>query len=455
MSAAGQQLPFAENWPEALRLSPLPLLLFVTHRIGGGVERHVCDLVKVLHGRANVLVLRPAEKRGRVCLSWLAGKGGALGFDDLSILKAGLLWMGVARIHVHHLVGFSPGFESWLTSLGLPVDLTLHDHAIINGNPTLSDISGVFDPRCLAIGGRLPEGDAALCGALRAVASQARRIFVPSRYLAGVVGRFLPETPLQVRVPPDAEGGYESEVSISDLATDESMRVLCLGTFTPEKGLHVLRRVASLARKRKAPLEFILLGESFCSLPGNVRVLGRYDDASLGRAVRELDPHLIWLPMQCPETWSYTLSAALEAGLPVLASRVGALVERTEGRPGSWLLNHRAGVETWLGELLRIRLVFQSNPVGGGWGKASIPSFYKEEGSYLMVSEAPVAPALLISDCPFSLGQALRLGRHSLPSWRQRCLGVLRKWRARPYVGMLFRCVPRGWMRRARRLLLV
>lgn len=454
MSIAGEQLPVVDGWPGALRLSPLPLVLFVTHRIGGGVERHISDLIEVLHGRANVLVLRPAEKRGRVRLSWPGSRGGDLGFDDLSALKDGLLWMGVERIHVHHLIGFPPGFESWLTNLGLPMDMTLHDHAIINGNPTLSGVSGVFDPRCLAAGGRLPEGDEVLCSALRSVASQASRVFVPSRYLAGVIGRFLPETPLEVRVPPDSEGRAGVDVSVGGPAPGEPMRVLCLGTFTPEKGLHVLRRVALSARKRKAPLEFILLGESFCSLPGNVRVLGRYDDACLGQTVRELDPHLVWLPMQCPETWSYTLSAALEAGVPVLASRVGALVERTEGRPCSWLLDHRAGVGAWLEELLRVRLVFQSGTVGGVWSMAPAPSFYKGDGGYFLVSETSAAPELLISNCPFSVRRALQLGQHSSPSWRKRCLDVVRKWQAHPYLGLLFRRVPRSWMRRARGLLL-
>lgn len=453
MTVSEERLASVSGMMDAWRLSPLPLLLFVTHRIGGGVERHVLDLIEALHGRANVLVLRPAEKRGRLCLSWSPEGGGCLGFDDLPSLKEGLLWLGVVRVHVHHLIGFPSGFESWLTSLGLPVDLTLHDHAIINGNPTLSGVSGVFDPQCLAMDGRLPQGDEALCAAFRSVALRACRVFVPSRYLAEVIGRFVPEISLEIRVPPDAEGVGEAAVSVGNPAADGVMRVLCLGTFTPEKGLHVLRRVARQARKRNAPLEFILLGESLCSLPENVHVLGRYDDECLGRTVRELDPHLIWLPMQCPETWSYTLSAGFEVGTPILASKVGALIERLEGRPYSWLLDHRVGAKVWLNELLRVRLILQEGPMSCSWGLTVAPAFYKEGGGYLLALKALGERTLLAPDCPFSVGQALRLGRDSSPGWRQRCLVAIRRWQAHPYVGLLFQCIPRGWMRRVRRLL--
>jgi hypothetical protein len=38
-----------------------------------------------------------------------------------------------------------------------------------------------------------------------------------------------------------------------------------------------------------------------------------------------------------PETFSYTLSEAFAAGLPVVASDVGAFRERALGRPWSWL----------------------------------------------------------------------------------------------------------------------
>ena len=61
-----------------------------------------------------------------------------------------------------------------------------------------------------------------------------------------------------------------------------------------------------------------------------------------------MKPHVVWFPAPWPETYSYTLSAAIEAGLPVVASRIGSFVERLQGRPLSWLVDPRASTEEWL-----------------------------------------------------------------------------------------------------------
>ncbi len=45
------------------------------------------------------------------------------------------------------------------------------------------------------------------------------------------------------------------------------------------------------------------------------------------------------VPAQWPETYSYTLTAAIDAGLPIVAPRIGAFVERLEGRPLTWLVD--------------------------------------------------------------------------------------------------------------------
>jgi hypothetical protein len=47
---------------------------------------------------------------------------------------------------------------------------------------------------------------------------------------------------------------------------------------------------------------------------------------------------VVWFPGSCPETYSYTLSACMTLGLPVVAPAVGAFSERLAGRQWSWLI---------------------------------------------------------------------------------------------------------------------
>ncbi len=46
-------------------------------------------------------------------------------------------------------IGFSSGVWQLLDDLQLPFDLTLHDHSIFTGNPSLLDAQGRFDSRWL------------------------------------------------------------------------------------------------------------------------------------------------------------------------------------------------------------------------------------------------------------------------------------------------------------------
>jgi hypothetical protein len=46
---------------------------------------------------------------------------------------------------------------------------------------------------------------------------------------------------------------------------------------------------------------------------------------------------VVWFPALWPETYSYTLSACLQAGLPVVAPDLGAFPERLSGRAWSWV----------------------------------------------------------------------------------------------------------------------
>jgi glycosyltransferase involved in cell wall biosynthesis len=59
-----------------------------------------------------------------------------------------------------------------------------------------------------------------------------------------------------------------------------------------------------------------------------VVVMGKYDDTRSVEDLLDMKPNLVWLPSIWPETFSYTLSIALDAGLPVVAFDIGAISDR-------------------------------------------------------------------------------------------------------------------------------
>jgi hypothetical protein len=63
---------------------------------------------------------------------------------------------------------------------------------------------------------------------------------------------------------------------------------------------------------------------------------GRYDNQCLPDLLAQVNPHLVWFPGCAPETYSFTLSAALRAGRPVVVPNIGAAPERVAGLTWAW-----------------------------------------------------------------------------------------------------------------------
>ena len=75
MSGSTRSAPYRFAVTAALfRASGLPVVLMLSHQLGGGVQRHIDELVARLAGRANVLLLQASDAGQR-----LVGPGAAAG----------------------------------------------------------------------------------------------------------------------------------------------------------------------------------------------------------------------------------------------------------------------------------------------------------------------------------------------------------------------------------------
>jgi glycosyltransferase involved in cell wall biosynthesis len=76
---------------------------------------------------------------------------------------------------------------------------------------------------------------------------------------------------------------------------------------------------------------------------GNVSITGAYDEGDAEALIRAEGAAVAFLPSLWPETWCYTLTAAWNAGLQVLAFDIGTPAERIRATGRGWLLPLAAG----------------------------------------------------------------------------------------------------------------
>jgi len=115
------------------------------------------------------------------------------------------------------------------------------------------------------------------------------------------------------------------------------LRVAVLGVLAVHKGLLLVEELVEAARRRGIAVDVVLIGY----VPGapneerSIRISGAYDDAELDVLIAREDPDVIWFPVRLPETYSFTLTAALRSGRPVAVPDIGALRERVAGLQGT------------------------------------------------------------------------------------------------------------------------
>ncbi len=349
----------ASSVVEALRpsieSSTRPRLLFISHAWGGGVERHVRDLLELAAPRSDVLVLR-GFSNGGVDVAWYDGSAQAIhvrvgGFSESTLAdwSEALRELAFDRVHVHHLHGWPRAVLSLIDELNLPIDITLHDYFFACPQYHFSDEN---DRYC----GEPDESGCRICiekrphawqmqigewrNTLGALLSRADRVIAPTHDVAHRIARYFPKlTPLVWAHPEKA------------LAEPLVRKVVLLGGLSHMKGLRTVVDVVTLASKTRPELSFRLIGHASEPLPAGITASGSYEDSALPRLIAEERPDVIWFPFQVPETFNYTLSAAIASGVAIVASDFGSTVERLSTYAKKTLVPHNVDHAAWIAAL--------------------------------------------------------------------------------------------------------
>lgn len=444
--------------------SPLPKLLVLTHAMGGGVARHLVEVSSALRDRAHVVQVIPDGVVLRFVIPGLTKDESEVHLAFQWPGQQELFWrfvdqLGIVQVHVHHVFNWPADFWPVFLRKMPGFDLTLHDHCIFS-HVSGDDCTDAEELKWLVRVQRCFGGKKrweSRC--LYQLASAARRVFVPSRAMHGRICQYFPELGtyrLLYQPHPEAEllqGEYPAPYT-RPLSADQPLRVLCLGMLSAEKGAQVLARVARQAHKAGMPFEFHLLGSCHVHLPGYIIKHGSYEDRQVPGLLETIDPHVLWLPAQHPETWSYTLSAGLVAGLPIVATNIGAFPERLQHRPLSWLCDVELSVSEWLGVLLAVRERHQARRgLMYSWRNKKTKPFYTAlANGYLLVNEqSPCEKLPPLTG--WQISQALVEGLPEASQWRDRLLRLLLRLKYSPMLAPLVKLIPYTWQRQLKRLI--
>ena len=312
-------------------------VLHIASLHGGGVDRHVRDIVRevprghlVWHvsDRAEVLEL-PRERR-------------SLPLDRAAVdrepdIAARLLrGHGVGILHVHSLGAAARARATGLAArLGLRFIVTLHDVLFLRPDALERDAGLVPDPEWLA--------------ATSAFLGSAAAVVAPSEYVAELARRHVPG--LEVAVVPNGSPPRRGIGRVPAPRPEFAARrpravAVVLGAIGPHKGIAVLDGLA--APLASTGIGIVVIGYLDAQVtPGwrgeHLFVHGAYGDDEVPGLVRAYGARVALFPNRAPESFSYALSDLWDAGVPALVPSAGALGERVRRHGGGWILPEGAG----------------------------------------------------------------------------------------------------------------
>lgn len=330
--------------------------LLVSHPLGDGTEAHVQDLTRhLLAEGARAFTARPHPPHsGHFLLTDHAG----LVLSDIPPLSvhddpAGLLAvlddLGVTRVHIHHLLQFGLDAPGYFTALAqgwrVRVDMTLHDYLPVCPQVTLIDtrmsFCGLQDPpHCQDCVDRLgsfldgPVDVAAWRAANVALMRSVTALIAPSHDLARRMQPFLAGRPIMVRehaTRPDLARALAAPPCHRERVPG-GRHVAVLGSLSMPKGARLLHGTAQAALAAGLDLRFTVIGvtvrdDLFAGLP-NMTITGAYPPGEVLARIADAAPDLIWLPSVWPETFCYTLTEAVAAGVMPVVADLGAQADR-------------------------------------------------------------------------------------------------------------------------------
>jgi len=333
------------------RQSAEPTILVVMHSLGGGTDRHVRDVQSAVGSRANFLRLEPRPGGMALSAPSLPGHPEAVfRIEQLDELVSVLQSCGTDRVHVHHWLGYDASLRGLVDRLGVPFDVTIHDYFSIcpqiNLLPTpTSQFCGEPDvATCNAcIAGR-PQFGATDITDWRTrhawLLNEAERVICPSADARDRIAHYVPHARL-LTVPHEPVRDASWHVRSAPPRPGEPIRIGVIGVIAQHKGLDAL--VAAIEAADPSEYEFVVIGACNPEPPRHLRhrvqETGPYEEAELQGLLAAAQLHVAWFPATWPETFSYTLSAAIDAELPIVAPALGAFPERLAGRPLTWLVH--------------------------------------------------------------------------------------------------------------------
>ena len=330
------------------------IAVFVTLRLEGGAARHSADMMArlVTEGWLVLALASEHDADGGACLLLRrADRDEALRYPAAAapaLVLADILDLAPRFLHIQHVIDLPDGIAEFVRTCGIPYAVTLHDFFYACPKVTLLDAGtrycgmppaakctlcvrqGPIHPQIHPSLAKYAERGETWRGKWEALLRDAAQVIAPSHDTAARYRQLFPGLAISVR-PHFASRDLRTPTPLPP-RDGGTIRVALPGAIGPQKGALVLTELARHCSRWDDDIEFVVVGYSDrdeeLKRYGNVSLRGGYRPPDAVAALVDAECRVALLLNVFPETFSYTLSESLQAGLTPVAYDFGAIGER-------------------------------------------------------------------------------------------------------------------------------
>lgn len=316
----------------------------------GGTTLHILDLINRIQDSYRCLVLYHAN--GFYMLAIYEGetpkfyrlnvpvKGNYFNYQDEEyekMLSQIIDFFHVDLVHIHHLYGHPYNIVKVLKAKKLKPVITLHDFFLLCPRVNMLYKNQDFcDMKKISLCKECLKKEIDITGRKEVVEellNDASQVIVPNKTVAELYQRVYKNLKYII-----IEHGSDLDKKIIQRKKHKKMNIAFVGWLTYLKG----RDIARLVIKNMDPKQyhFHLFGIAddpfFNQNTKNYTYHGEYQRKNLTRQLQKNKIDVVCLLTRCPETYCYTLSEVLCAGIPVIGFQIGAIDERITRLQVGW-----------------------------------------------------------------------------------------------------------------------
>ena len=264
--------------------------------------------------------------------------------EDLAIIYDEILSkLGINLVHINHLINHSFDLINILNEKSIPFLLSLHDFYYICPSIHLVDKNCQYCKfNCENCGG-ISKDDTLSNEEILKKWHELSDDLLKNSFLNIAPTQSVIDLYKKVYLDIDNFEVIEHATDINKSSfnaklASKPIKILVPGHVSPHKGSLLIKELKELDKNNLLELHF--MGTTIPNLNKYGINHGRYERKDFNEMVKEIAPSFSLILSCCPETYSYTLTESWMAGLPVIASDLGALKERIGQTGAGWLVDY-------------------------------------------------------------------------------------------------------------------